>query len=92
MSEQQTKDPVTLDALKRAIEAVGRRPFTDGDFFTTSRLCSWENRRADAWRTAFEWREGLIHRHMTIFHADALKAWISERDEGISLIREKLQS
>jgi hypothetical protein len=81
--EQLPKDTLTtLADLKRVLEAVGRRPFTDGSDFTTSRLCQWESRRADAWRTAFEWREGLLDRC----------GGPDEYHEGMALIREKLQS
>jgi hypothetical protein len=92
MNEQLPKDPVTLDQLKLALGAVqvARDRYEESNSIQTNLWATVAER--EAWHTAFEWREGLIHRHMTIFHADALKAWISERDEGIALIREKLQS
>lgn len=80
MTEHSPKDPVSLEDLKRAINAVGTRPFTDGDFFTTSRLCSWESRRADAWRAAFEWLHEDVDRCCNP----------SEYEEGVALIRSKL--
>lgn len=90
MNEQVSPDPVSLEDLKRAIEAVGTRPFTDGDYFTTSRLCSWEGRRADAWRAAFEWNVGLDARFAT--GPGSIRELEAEYEEGMALIREKLQS
>lgn len=56
-SDPLTNETISLEDLKRAVEAVGNRPFTDGSEFTTSRLCGWESRRANAWRMAFRWLE-----------------------------------
>jgi hypothetical protein len=94
MNEQVPKDTLTtLDDLKRVLESVGRRPFTDGSEFTTSRLCQWESRRADAWRMAFEWRDRIHHRYRAVdVFSNAWEEIDKEHRDGMSLIREKLQS
>lgn len=74
--------PVTLDDLKRAIEAYesGRSPQ-----IPDKRDWHYQaNRRAEAWRTAFEWLECGGGR-MPGYRQD------QEREEGVRLIREKLR-
>lgn len=92
---QQTKDPVTLDALKRAIEKVERykrAPLNEA----LHNAVGWCAAERDTWRTAFEWHVGLIKRHAGISEELAhLTEWVAidrEEEEGMALIREKLQS
>lgn len=83
MPEQVTKDPVSLDDLKRAIEAV----------YNGHPHIEYTQLECLAWRTAFEWREGWRCRCRDI--APQSIQWSShcdEGDEGMRLIREKLQS
>ena len=68
--------PVTLDDLKRAIDATDARHFAvmagiDGIY---------EKARADAWRTAFKWLETTT--------CDDL---YGDLQEGLALIKEKLR-
>jgi hypothetical protein len=88
LTKEEPTIPVTLDDLKRVIAAVGRRPFTDGDFFSTARLCDWQSRRADAWKVAFFW----FHHHMQRPDEGKEKdaEYFAEYDEGFKLIAEKL--
>ena len=76
-----TKDPVSLEDLKRAIDEVPPCP-QPGSHMTQvlyfEALYEHHDQRAEAWRTAFEWREGLDE-------------WLETYDEGMRLIREKLK-
>lgn len=92
MTTQPTKDPVTLDALKKAIEAVAPRPpkHSPSDYWI-----NYHENMSEAWRTAFEWHLGLIKRHAALSEKVGahLYDWIAidrEEEDGIALIREKL--
>jgi nitroreductase len=85
-----TKDPVSLEDLKRAIEATQRIPDDWNDHADSPGEYALALTR-DAWRTAFEWREGWSQR-FSEQHADrtiTTKIYV-EGDEGMRLIREKL--
>lgn len=79
MSEQgTTKDQVSLDDLKRAIDAVEVAWKDDAvSDYAAAAL------RAEAWRTAFEW---LNQNGVEVFNYGRCV----EYDEGMRLIREKL--
>lgn len=82
-----TKDPVTLDDLKRAIEIA---EYWRG----TTTL---ERAQGRAWRMAFEWYAQLIERHAALSEtvgacSDDWAEIDREQEEGMTLIREKLQS
>lgn len=80
----------TLDDLKRAIEAVPKR--SDGGRGPDPLgIMHREHMRAEAWRTAFEWREGWRIRCRDIpLQSIQWSSHCDEGDEGMRLIREKL--
>jgi len=85
---ERTKEKVTLNDLKRDIEefeyAKTRYTKHDGDY---------QAARADAWRTAFEWLVDTKRLVASCCGDDAkFHAAISQIEEGMKLIREKLQS
>jgi len=82
VTTQPTKEKVTLDDLKQAIEAVP--PPGDGKRGPDPLgLMHYEHMRGEAWRTACQW---LLQYVST--HGDQYPTFM----EGINLIREKLQS
>lgn len=85
MTEQLPTNQVSLDDLKRALDHY-----------------EWASRhglqitvlavRSEAWRTAFEWRDSHSRRSVaSLASKEALDQWLTERDEGMALIREKLR-
>jgi hypothetical protein len=89
------KDTLSIGELKNRIAHYERKLKAD----STDEL--YAERRYDAlalaWRAAFEWHVGLLKRHADL--SDQLGAhltdWIAidrEEEEGLALIREKLQS
>lgn len=80
MTEQLPKDAVTLALLRKAIAEYQKAKAA----FAGNCSMGWDIDacRADAWRAAFEWREGLLDRC----------GGPDEYHEGMALIREKLQS
>lgn len=93
MTDQLT---VSLDDLKRAIEAVPEHP---GPCIPGQNADLWlallhehKNWALEAWRTAFEWRESLLDRALQGLESEpSLARWHNERDEGVRLIRERLR-
>jgi ABC-type sulfate transport system substrate-binding protein len=79
----------TLADLKRAIETVTPNPRFTGEA-TFNNLLPYEIARAEAWRTAFEWRDlsGAINRDC---NCKQCKLDCAEYDEGMRLIREHLK-
>lgn len=94
---QRTKDTL-LDKLKRAIEAVPPRP--DEDVPDESNvyedwLSDWRAYNAcfaKAWRVAFEWRDDFGDTPNRNCHCKSCRNECTAYDEGMALIREKLQS
>lgn len=81
----------SLDELK---EAIGRIPTKLADAASDQGGFGYQYYRAEAWRTAFEWMRSIAERFSEEVHAytpDEVPI-VSERDEGMRLIREKLQS
>jgi hypothetical protein len=80
--------PVTLDDLKRAIEHAAAA-WDDKNVSDYGAAAA----RADAWRTAFEWRESLLNRSLQeeLITEASVARWHDEREEGVRLIREKLR-
>lgn len=82
-----TKDQVSLEDLKRAIERVHSIRMR-GIIHSTE----LSNVQLEAWRTAFDWRETHTKRAAAaLVSEDAIDIWMAERDEGMALIREKLR-
>lgn len=88
MSEQgTTKDQVSLEDLKRAIAVL-----TDTKWPVVAGIDGfYEKARADAWCTAYEWREGVLRRFQEQFFPGQAETYIAELNEGMALIREKLR-
>lgn len=90
--DQVPKDPVTLDDLKRAIEhAESWLAHKNGSPDSINFARRYESARAEAWRTAFEWRDyfgGNVNRSCG---CKSCREDCAEYDEGLRLIREKLQ-
>lgn len=83
---------MTLEELKKALDAVPPNPRFSGGDLTWMNLGRYEQRRADAWKAAFEWRDGIEVRRENlrlqgVIHSGELYA---EAQEGMRLIREKL--
>jgi hypothetical protein len=93
VTTQETKDPVTLDGLKRAIAEYQKAKAA----YASNCSLGWDiaDARADAWLTAFEWHRQLISRHATLSetvgaHITDFIALDREEEEGMALIKEKL--
>jgi hypothetical protein len=89
--EQLPKDAVTLDDLKRAMDEIPPNPrlvavahFAD--------IAAYDYARAKAWRTAFEWRDYFGDQPNRNCQCKSCRDNCAEYDEGLRLIREKLQS
>ncbi len=97
MSEQvPTKDQVSLDDLKFAIQSVPPRPdaiLSDGESLSEwqSSWVEYRERQSEAWRTAFEWREGWHDRLDNAQSSPEAAGLVVESLEGMDLIREKLR-
>jgi hypothetical protein len=75
----------TLVDLKRAIASVSEEA-----------ICSalaYQNVRAEAWRTAFEWMQWIAARFADEIgcYTPDISTIVKERDEGMRLIREHLK-
>lgn len=82
-------NPVTLDDLKAAIDALPDPLSTSPDAWYPLDLRA----RAKAWRMAFEWRDRIHHRYRAVdVFSNAWEEIDKEHGEGMRLIREKLQS
>lgn len=99
MSEQgTTKDQVSLDDLKWAVDAVPDQMPQLADYLGDepslydNHFGAYQHARAEAWRTAFEWREGWYAKVLAVMHrASGDISIIEEGAEGMRLIREKLR-
>lgn len=85
MTEQLPKDPVTLDDLKRAIDHY---EWASRHALQITVLAA----RSEAWRAAFEWRGLFGDLPNRACGCKRCNAECAEYDEGMRLIREKLQS
>lgn len=85
-AEQVSKDQVSLEDLKRAIEAVPVRP----PGYLTELLLVYLDMRGRAWRTAFEWRNAWIQQYWDAEDKDAQVILEVDEAVGMRLIREKL--
>lgn len=94
MTDSLPKDALSIGELKNRIAHYERKLKAD----STDEL--YAERRYDAlalaWRAAFEWHVGLIKRHEErseeLAHLTDFIAIDREEEEGMALIREKLQS
>lgn len=88
------KDPVSLEDLQQAIAAIPAKPSIEwpwDEYIAASD--AHQHARAEAWRTAFEWREDWRKRCQGIaLQSIQWSTHCEEGDEGMCLIREKLQS
>lgn len=92
MSKSASKDTLTtLDDLKRAIHAVGvARSRHDESSSIQTNLWATSAER-EAWKAAFQWRDqfGEMNRNCD---CKICREECARYDEGMALIREKLQS
>lgn len=86
MTEQLPTNQVSLDDLKRSLEALPDPQSTHPEAFLFKDL----EARAKAWRAAFKWHRGRLQRYWDAEVSDDQKALELEEIEGIRLV-EKLR-
>lgn len=91
---------MSLEDLKRALEAVHKKP-NIADYgppgedkgIYDNHMAAYHAARAEAWKAAFEWRIGFRNRWRAediLIRERDIEKWTAEENEGMRLIREKL--